>query len=147
MVLNSITQIFREDSGSGREDTGRLGCWKSLEEIMGTSDLLKKPQGFSEEILTLTMLVNQKKSCPLTMPTGKVTRLSFLNVSVGFETLHVSFGPRASGVKAQSCETLSMVFVCQQTSPCTSVLGSELSSVACFTFTSSFHGTFARSST
>lgn len=75
------------------------------------------------------MLVNQKKSCPLTMPTGKVTTLSFLNISVGFETLHVSFGPRAaSGVKAQSCETLSMVFVCQQTSPCTSVLGSKLSS-------------------
>lgn len=45
------------------------------------------------------------------MPTGKITRFSFFNIS-GFEILCISFGPgTASEVKAQSRETLSMAFV------------------------------------
>lgn len=82
---------------------------------MGMSDLVKTPhQGFNEE--TSTMLVSQKKYCP-TVP--RVTRLPFLNVKVGFETLCGSFGPgTASGLKTQSSETLSMVFRCQQSAPC-----------------------------
>lgn len=58
------------------------------------------------------MLVNQKKSCPLTVPTGKITRLSFLSIKSGFEILCISFGSgTASEVKAQNWKTLNMAFV------------------------------------
>lgn len=97
---SAFTQIFREESRCGREDTGRLGWWGSLEEMMGMSDLVGKnhPGLQWKEVLALTVLINQKKSHSLTVPTGKHIRLSFLNVRVGFETLHVSCGPgTASG--------------------------------------------------